>query len=159
MAWGQTRMTEKTMGLDLGDPVGSGVLRAHSLSAIYWQVAALHVCPPDPLPPSSSPLCAWELGLHSPHARATLGSTRRRGEGSRGISFLGSLAPGLAAPSCQRPQFSPPLHSALSLSLDSGHISPSLCLLDLGWSWLSTITSPRVLHHCWHLSQSLSIPL
>lgn len=117
MTWGRTRVTEKTMGLDLGDPVGSGVLRAHSLSAIYWQVAVLlHVCPADPFPLSSSPLCAWEPGRHSLHAPATLGSTRRRREGSQGISFLGSLAPGLAAPPYQRPQFSPPLHSALSLS-------------------------------------------
>lgn len=116
MAWGQNRVTEKTMGLDLGDAVGSGVLRAHSLSAIYWQVAVLDVRPPDPFPPSSSPLCAWEPGLHSLQALATLGSTRRRREGSRCISFLGSLAPGLAAPPYQRPQFSTPLHSALSLS-------------------------------------------
>ena len=136
MAWGQTRVTEKTMGLDLGDPIGSGVLRSHSLSAIYWQVAVLlDVCPPDPFSPSSSLLCAWEPGLRSLHTLATLGSTRRRGEGSQGISFLGCLTPRVAALPYQRPQFSPPLHSTLlSLSLDSGHISPSLSLLNLGWS-------------------------
>lgn len=79
----------------------------------------------------------------------------------RGVGVFPSLAPShpgwLHLPT--RGHSSPHLSTQLSLSLDSGHISPSLSLLDLGWSWLSSITSPRVLHHRWHLSQSLSIPL
>lgn len=144
-------MIERLAGLDLGRPCrGSGVLRAHSLSGHLLSCN----CPPDPLPPSSPP-GAWEPGLHELRARATLGSTRRRGEGVAFPSWLPH--PGWLHLPTRGHSSPPPLHSALS-SLDSGHISPSLSSLDLGWSWLSSITSPRVLHHRWHLSQSLSIP-